>query len=247
MSESMIAILIFGAVITLIFLIIRTARKQTEQSRQLRQRLGFSPVEPVDPGLVEKITAIVSPKNEKALVSKVYKRDYGSYILYYCHIKSSRNSDSANPSSVIVGQGWQFPSIRISPVLGGAGKAWNLLNRFALLAVKHGGFEEIDLTDQPEFSRKYHVLSRSSRAGLQAVPGDVWRDLAALPKQVFLQAEGDTVIFFTMETLTKRRKGDYETRESEHLKRSIDTAARLASVFNGCRTGNVHESMLRQG
>lgn len=245
MSDPMIGVMIFVAVTCLVLIMVRTVRKQEEQGRQIRQRLGFSPVEPVDPGLVQRVSTIEAANNQKAIVSKVYKRDYGSYVLYDCRIKSSRNSESDNPSSVIVGQGWRLPSIRITPTLGGAGKAWNLLNRFALLAVKHSGFEQVELRDQLEFSKKYHLLTRSSQVILQAVPGEVWRDLASLQEQFFLQAEGDTVIFFTLETLTNRIKGDYETRETGQLKRTIDTAARLADVFNGCRTREINESVLR--
>jgi hypothetical protein len=245
MTMSIIPFLAIGFFVLVLFLVIRMARRQMERSDQIRQRLGFTKVEPVDPALVERLSALLETKCGRVRVSRIYKRDHGSYALYDCRVRHGHNSDSNDECSVLVGRGWQLPSLKLAPQFGGEGKAWGWLNRLALMAIKEGGFEQVVLSDQPEFAKKYVALSRTPQDVARQVPSEVWRELAALPAQLFLQAQGDTIMFSDIDTLTRRTPKDRETAETEALRQSIDYAARLNSIFERCRTGFVDESVMR--
>jgi len=236
------AIGFFGLVL---FLVIRMARRQMELSNQIRQRLGFIKVEPVDPALVERLKALLDTKRGQVRVSQVYRREHGSYTLYDCRVRHGHDSDSNDECSVMVGRGWQLPSLKLAPQFGGEGKAWGWLNRLALMAIKEGGFEQVALSDQPEFAKKYVALSRTPLDVARQVPSEVWRELAALPVQLFLQGQGDTIMFSDLDTLTRRIPKDRETAETEALRQTIDYAARLNSIFERCRTGVVNESVMQ--
>jgi hypothetical protein len=245
MTESFMIVLVVSAFVLAITFIFRTARKQAELGHQIRQRLGFLSVEPVDPTLVERIAAILDPKEGKIRVSKVYKRDHGAYTLYDCRVVHGSHSDHADQSSVIVGRGWQLPSLRLAPRLGGEGKGWQLLNRLTLLAIKQGGFDQVVLDHQPELAKKYVVLSRRPQEVSRLIPGDVWRGLAACPEQLMLQTDGDTVMFSTLPAPNSRPSGGFETTETDRLKGAIDTASRLNSILNSCRSQVVEEPVHR--
>jgi hypothetical protein len=236
MSSTAIPILLAGVFLFTLYLVVRTLRRQAEIGRQVRQRLGFISVEPVDPALVERIAAILVTSGGKVSVSKVYKRDQGSYWLYDCRVMNGRNAESADQSSVIVGRDWQLPSLRLAPRLGGEGKGWNLLNRLTLMASKQGGFEQVELSDQPEFSKKYVALSRTPQDVPRLIPGEVWRDLAAFPEMLFIQAEGDTVIFSTFQDPKRRAQGDFETIETAGLNWVMETGRRLNNIFESCHS-----------
>ena len=233
--------LIIGVAAITLTHIFRLARRQAELSRQIRQRLGFIEIEQSDPALVERLNRILEPDGGGVKVSKVFKRDYGSYALYDCRVLEGRNDKNADLKTVIVGRGWQVPSLRLAPRMGGEGRGWKLLNSLTLLAVKQGGFEPIALETSPEFTKKYTALSRSPQDAACQVPGEVWSDLAALPGLLMIDAEGDTVIFSDCKALTERIKGDFETQETERLKQVIETASRLNGVFEHCMAGVVKE------
>jgi hypothetical protein len=245
MTQSLIITLFVGAFVFTLGLVIRTARRQAELGRQIRQHLGFLTVEPVDPALVERIRVILQPKDGRIRVSKVHKRDHGSYTLYDCRVEQGRHSDSADQTTVLVGRGWRLPSLRLAPRFGGEGKGWRLLNRLTLMAIKQGGFEQVALDDQPELAQKYVVLSRRPQEVTSQIPRDFWRALAAFPEQLMLQAEGDTIMFSTLDVLNRRASGGFEAVETDRLKRSIDTAARLNGLFDICRQGAVKETAWR--
>ena len=234
MNSMAIATVVIGIFLFVLFQIIKVMRRQTEAAREVRQRLGFVGVESVDPTLLSRIAAIKSPKTGKVKLSKVYRRDQGSHVLYDCYVDHETGSHGADQCSVLVGRGWQLPSLRLLPRIGGESKGWGLLNRLTLLAGKHGGFEEVHFDNQPEFSKKYTALSRTPHEVTARIPVEVWRDLAAFPDMLFLEAEGDTIIFSSMEELTARVRGDFATREAESLTKMMETGRRLNSIFESC-------------
>lgn len=179
MSSTTITILALGVISFVLYQVFRVIRRQLEAAAQVRQRLGFVKVETVEPALIARIAAIMSPQTGKVKVTKVHKRDQGSHVLYDCYVDHEKNSDSVDHCSVLVGRNWRLPSLRLAPRVGGEGKGWSILNKLTLLAVRQGGYEEVKFENQPEFAKKYTALSRTPQEVAGRIPGEVWRDLAA--------------------------------------------------------------------
>ncbi|UCD63500.1 MAG: hypothetical protein JSW34_12250 [Candidatus Zixiibacteriota bacterium] len=235
--ESWLAPLMVFAIMGMVALMIRTIRNRREMIRQVRMRLGFSPVDNLEQDLLERISSIAGTGKHKVRVSRLYKRDQGSSVLYDCHISSSQKSNSGAPSSVLVVRGLDLPAFRLAARFASKTMFSGIFRQLTKLALKQGGFEHVEFSHIREFADKYTLVTTDPDRLRSEVPEDVWHGIAGVGLQLFLRGEGDVIVFSAFDWAARRQRGGFEAIETERLKQAIDTASRLSDLFGSIRRG----------
>ncbi|UCG63163.1 MAG: hypothetical protein JSV52_07750 [Candidatus Zixiibacteriota bacterium] len=233
--ESTIATVIVIFVACMVVWGIRTAKRQKEALLQLRTRLGFSRIEDVDEALRNRIASIAKSGKERVRVGKVFKRDEGSCTLYDCQIYSSRNKNNNSRSSVLVIPGVNLPAFRLAPCMVKSGTFAGLMRKATQMALKQGGFSEVDVGSMPDFSAKYLLAAKEPERVRAEIPSSVWREIMALSNYFFMKGESDTIIFSVMDVTAMRGRGGFVKQEEERLSQAVRVASSLAGIFKSTK------------
>ncbi len=228
--ESFIPTAIIIAFVSLVFWVIRSTKKQREAIRQIHFKLGFTEVLTPDQALLDRITAVARHRNERISVSKVYKRDEGSCVLYDCQIYSSREKNSGHRSSVLVVPEAHLPAFRLAPCMAETGLFSGLVRKATQLAMTQGDFSVVDTASMPDFSARYLLVAKDPGRIQAELPSQLWREIMALSDRFFLQARDDTIIFSVFD-MAARRKGSSAGQEEERLSEVIKVASALGRIF----------------
>ena len=232
--EYAVAWIVAALVITLIFWIVRTVKRQNEIYRSVRQRLGFSEVTPIDRDFVERIARVKEHQKSKLIIKRLYKREESGYTLCDFQYDYKGSDSSATPMHVMIGRHWDFPAFKMIPKIEGGGMLKGLLGQALNMIMKRGGFRPVEIPGAHRFNEQYTVLARDDDELKRKVPQAVWDALAAVPEKLMLFADGDLVDVGRFDITRKRPKGSFEELHAKGLRDAIDLSAKVAAALSSC-------------
>ena len=221
--ETLIVFAIVLAVGLMIVGIVRMAKRQLQAFDATLRQHGFLPVERLDDIVREKLTNLLSRRNESVRLSRIYKYDRMDYDLY--RINVTRGKGDSEPTFALVGRHLNLPRFMVVPRVTLPGVLDVLWKKLFERLVAGFDLTEATLADCPRFGQKYQLYAADPELVRHSVPAAAWERLAA-ESQIMLGAADDVIIFQEMPfPKVSRRKG------GKSLEEELKAAASLGDQF----------------
>lgn len=179
----------------LVGLAVVATRKQASARRQRMLDIGFAPVEPPDPELVERVTVLRRRRSPKGTrVTNVFRKEGDGYRLYVLDAVSvgSDEDSTSQENVVLISPHLRLPAFALVPKLeiGGfvAAAANQLLARLLSRAMP-----AVEVPTHPEFTRRYSLFGDSPEEVRSALTDEALTHLAETGGCA-LEAHGDTLV-----------------------------------------------------
>jgi hypothetical protein len=216
---------------------IKRVKKQLAERVRTLQEFGFFACKPVDATVVGKVAAVASLGKSKASISQLYQRHQGSFDLYLADINRTGDSDSSNPTSIVmIIPHASIPQFTVTPRIPGQGRLSALANSLLAQIARRPGFKDVTIGAGSEFDRRYGLSAPEGDAILAGIPADVWNRLAALPQLLSIDAGGDTIVFSVVVTSVKSARYNFENFR-DFIRTHIELAERINELFAHIRAG----------
>jgi hypothetical protein len=150
------------------------ARQKTEAKKQRLSNLGYTPILPPPPGLVERLTALNQGRHVRKLkLQNVFQRAITGGQLYWFDMIIDKGSEDDNSPVTdllgVVSPGLTMPHFLLIPMMAQLGRSdaggalANLVAQAAnkLLSWSTGGLKRVSFADQPAFEQHYSVFGQA--------------------------------------------------------------------------------------
>ncbi len=235
--NSLIAVVFVVVFFSLLWLAIRTARRQAEQRQTMNREMGFTKVEPPPTDFVARLQALKGNSRQKIVVRNLSIRGCGRYDLYVFDMITSNSSDTREPAAAIVSHDLNLPAFHVFPAMPFSGKIANWLNQLTSYMATQSGYVPYPAINSIRFTQRYRLYVADEREIPRCIPEEVWGKLAEIEPPVSIHAQGDILLFQEISTKPTSFRSSDPDKYRSYLRSLIDQGGRLHSVF--CETNQL--------